>query len=139
MNPAGPGRGAWVAVGAAAVWATWLVVAAFVLPVYGSAISPSSGTPPDSAVHASQTLVEVNGPVAAVEMAVPLAATLVVAIAFRSGVHRVRMVVGWTATGLLAVFNVLGMLTVGVFVLPVTVALVLACLMTARAPRATGT
>ena len=143
MKPVGPGRGAWVAVVAAAAWASWLVVAAFVLPVYGSAITTRSGTPtslsPETVVHASQTLVEVNGPVAAVEMAVPLAATLVVALAFRSGVYRVRMVVGWTATGLLAMFNVLGMLTVGLFVLPVTVALVVACSLAARTAPAAGT
>ena len=90
-------------------------------------------------MHTTQTLVEVNGPVAAVEMAVPLAATLVVALAFRSGVYRVRMLVGWTATGLLAVFNVLGMLTIGVFVLPVTVALVVACLLAGRTAQTAGT
>jgi len=143
MKPVGPGRGAWVAVVAAAVWSSWLVVAAFVLPVYGSAITTSSGTPatvsPETVAHASQTLVEVNGPFAAVEMAVPLAATLVVALAFRSGVYRVRMLVGWTATGLLAVFNVLGMLTIGVFVLPVTVALVVACLLAGRTAQTAGT
>ena len=140
MKPVGPGRGAWVAVAAAAAWASWLVVAAFVLPVYGSTITTGSGTPtglsPETVVHTTQTLVEVNGPVAAVEMAVPLAATLVVALAFRSGVHRVRMVVGWTATGLLALFNALGTLTIGVFVLPVTAALVVACWLAGRTARA---
>jgi hypothetical protein len=38
----------------------------------------------------------------------------------------------WTATGLLATFNVLALLSIGIFVLPVTVCLVVACMQHAR-------
>jgi len=140
LKPPEPGRLMWFAVVAAAVWAIGLVVAAFRLPVYGSAIYSSSATPtsisPETVLRTSQTLVEVNGFIAAVEMAVPLVATLVVAAALRAGVHRVTLALAWTSTGLLAVFNLVGMLTVGVLMLPVTGALVLACVMASRTAHA---
>lgn len=136
MAAVGPGRAAWVAVVAAFVWACGLVVAAFKLPVYGAAIYSSSGTPTgitsNTTLRATQTLVEVNGSIAAVEMAVPLIATLAVATALRFGVHRTPLALAWTSTGLLAVFNLLAMLTIGVMVLPVTGALLVACFLATR-------
>jgi hypothetical protein len=37
------------------------------------------------------------------------------------------MPVAWTLTGLLAAFNLLAMLSIGVFILPITAALIVAC------------
>ena len=99
-----------------------LVVAAFVVPVYDSDSSSSSGeTSP-----ASDTLVGVNGMGVALVLAVPLLVTLAVGFALWHG-SRWAPPIAWTLTGLLAAANLLAMLSVGIFVLPVTAALVLAC------------
>jgi hypothetical protein len=105
-----------------AVYGVALVVAAFVLPAYDSVSSSSSG----GTSEASDTLVGVNGVGVALVLAVPLLVTLAVgcALALRS---RWSLPISWTLTGLLAAANLLAMLSVGIFVLPVTAALVLAC------------
>jgi hypothetical protein len=116
------GRVPAVALLVASVYAVALVVAAFVLPAYESDSSSSSG----ETGQTSDTLVGVNGLGVAVVLAVPLLVTLAVgsALWLRS---RWSLPIAWTLTGLLAAGNLLAMLSVGVFVLPVTAALVLAC------------
>ncbi len=99
-----------------------LVVAAFALPVYDSSSSSSSG----EATQSSDTLVGVNGPGAALVLGVPLLVTLAVGCALWLG-SRWALPIAWTLTALLAAGNLLAMLSVGVFVLPVTAALVFAC------------
>ena len=125
QTPAGEtrlGRVPAVALLVAAIYAAGLVVAAFVLPAYDSDSSSSSG----GTSQASETLVDVNGLGVALVLAVPLLVTLAVgcALALRS---RWSLPIAWTLTGLLAAANLLAMLSVGIFVLPVTAALVLAC------------
>ncbi len=116
------GRVPAVALLVAAAYGVALVVAAFALPVYDSDSSSSSG----ETSQASDTLVGANGMGVALVLAVPLFVTVAVgcALALRS---RWSLPIAWTLTGLLAALNLLAMLSVGIFVLPVTAALVLAC------------
>ena len=128
------GRVPAVALLAASAYGVALVVAAFVAPVYETDSSSSSGlTSP-----ASDTLVGQNGLGAAVVIAVPLLLTLAVGCALWLGSHRGALPVAWTLTGLLAAGNLLAMMSVGVFVLPVTAALVLACAKSRRAAPSPG-
>jgi hypothetical protein len=128
------GRVPAVALLGASAYGVALVVAAFVAPVYESTSSSSSG----ETTRASDTLVGVNGLSAAVVLAVPLVVTLVVGCALWLGSHRWAMPIAWTLTGLLAAGNLLAMLSVGVFVLPVTAALVVACAASRRPSRSPG-
>lgn len=112
-----------VALLGASAYGVALVVAAFVVPVYDSATSSSSG----GTTQASDTLVGFNGMSAAVLLAVPLVVTLAVGCALWLGPRRWALPIAWTLTGLLAAANLLAMLSVGVFVLPVTAALIVAC------------
>jgi hypothetical protein len=141
-KPTVPTRGMWLALATAAIWAVALVISAFLLPVYGTATYVSSGTDTGISpvpVPITQTVVEVNGLVGVVAMAVPLMAALVVLAALRRGVHGVSLIVVWTATGLLALFNLLAMLSIGVLMIPATGALLVACLLATRVARASGT
>ena len=54
-------------------------------------------------------------------------ATLAVGGALWHGSRRGAVPVAWMLAGLLAVFNMLAMLSVGVFFLPVSAALIIAC------------
>lgn len=116
------GRAPAVALLVAAAYGVALVVAAFTLPVYSS----DSSSSPGGTSQASDTLVGANGMGVALVLAVPLFVTVAVgcALALRS---RWSLPIAWTLTGLLAAVNLLAMLSVGIFVLPVTAALVLAC------------
>jgi hypothetical protein len=106
----------------AAAYGVALVVAAFVVPVYDSTSSSSSG----ETTSGSDTLVGSNGLGSALVLGIPLLATLVVGSALWQR-SRWSLPIAWTLTGLLAALNLLAMLSVGIFVLPVTAALVLAC------------
>jgi hypothetical protein len=116
------GRAPAVALLFAAAYGVALVVAAFTVPFYDSDSSSSSG----EASQASETLVGVNGPGVALVLGVPLLVTLAVGFALWQR-SRGAQPIAWTLTGLLAAANLLAMLSVGIFVLPVTAALVLAC------------
>jgi hypothetical protein len=100
-----------------------LVVAAFLVPVYDSDGFSSSG----DTTQSSATLVGENGLGAAVVLAVPLLVALAVGCALWQGSRRGAVPIAWTLTGLLAAGNLLAMLSVGVFVLPLTAALIVAC------------
>ena len=119
-----------VALPVAAAYGVALVVAAFVLPVYASDSSSSSG----ETSRGSDTLVGVNGPGVALVLAVPLLVTLAVGFALWQR-SRWALPITWSLTGLLAALNLLAMLSVGIFVLPVTAALVLACARSRRTAR----
>jgi hypothetical protein len=107
----------------AAVWGLGLVVAGFLVPVYQSETVSASG----GLTQGTGTLVGVNGPGVAVVLAVPLVATVLVACALLLRTRRGALPVAWALTAVLGAFNLLGMLTIGVFVVPVTAALVVAC------------
>ena len=118
-----PGRVTTTALCAAAAWAVALLVAAFVVPVYGSATATSSRVVADSA----ETFVHVNGLHGTVVIAVPLVCTVIVASALLLRSRRGALPCAWALTAALAAANLLAMLTIGLFVLPVTAALVVAC------------
>lgn len=115
----------------AGVYGIALVVAGFVVPVYRSTSVSSSGALTDG----SDTLVGVNGVGVVFVLGVPLLATVLVASALWSRSRRGALAIAWTLTGLLAAFNLLAMLSIGVFVLPVTAALIVACTSSRRPPR----
>ena len=59
---------------------------------------------------------------------VPLVATILVAAAlWLRGTRRWAGIVAWVITGLLACFNLLALASIGMFVVPVTAGLVIAC------------
>ncbi|MDG4794912.1 hypothetical protein [Micromonospora sp. WMMD1082] len=122
------GRVASVALLLAAAYGIALVVAGFVAPAYNTATtSASSG----ETTHGSDTIVGANGIGAAFVLGVPLLATVLVGCALwvRSAPS------AWALTGLLAVLNLLAMASIGLFVLPVTAALVVACSARRRQPK----
>ncbi len=113
-----------IALATALVWAAGLVIAAVLLPAYQSSGVSSSGT----VTNSSATLVEVNGWGVLLVAGAPLAAALVIWNALRRRRGRQGAgLVAWVVTALLVVFNVLAMLSIGVFLIPVTAALVVAC------------
>ena len=122
-----------ISLAVALAWAIGLVVAALLVPVYQSSGVSSSGTSSGvsssgTLTNGSATLVGVNGWAALLVAGAPLAAAAVTGYALwrRTG-RQGAGVVAWTVTGMLACFNFLAMLSIGVFVLPVTLALVVAC------------
>lgn len=103
----------------AIAWDLALIIGTFVVPVYSSDGSAGSG---------SDTLVGVNGTWVAGLVAIPLVVTLLVTSAlWRRGAAQTAGPTAWTITGLLIAFNLLAMLSIGIFVLPVTICLVVAC------------
>ena len=125
VRPAGSrfGRSTSVALLIAAVYGLALLVSAFIAPVYQSTSMSSSG----EVTQGSETLVAVNGLGVALVIAVPLLATLTVGAALWRHSRRGAVRMAWAVTGLLAVFNLLAMMSIGVLVVPVTVALTVAC------------
>lgn len=96
---------------AAGVWSAGLIAAAFL-------VTPS--------------LVQVNGPKVLVPVGAPLAVVVMVTLALavaRGRSARWPTVVAWLLAGLLDCLAFVGMLTVGVFLLPVAVAVTVACAM----------
>lgn len=119
-------RGEWMALAVALMWSAGLMVAAAVAPVYGSMTETSSGT----VTHGSATLVDVNGPAVLLPVGVPLLATVLVGCAlWRRDASGGAGPFAWTFTVLLAGFNVVAMASIGLFMLPVSAALGVACAM----------
>jgi amino acid permease len=91
------------------VWSIGLLVAALLAPAYGSA-----------------TLVDENGTRVLVVIAVPAVISAAVWLALRRKCTRggpVSGVVAWTCVSLLAVFCLLALASIGMFVMPVAVLL----------------
>ena len=111
---------------ASVVYGAVLVVAALTVPVYSGTIS--------------ETLVEVNGTKVVAIVAIPLVGAL-----FATGTVVVRLghahsgvgVVTWLVIGVLGAFTLLGMLTIGPFVAPVPICLLIGALRIQEAGRAT--
>ena len=117
------GRAASVALSIGAVCGIGLVVAGFLAPVYQSQGTSFSG----KIAHDTDTLVGVNGPAVVVVLAVPFLVTVLVACALMLRERRGAVLFAWALTGMLAAFNLLAMMTIGVFIVPVTAALIVAC------------
>ncbi len=118
-----------VSLGAALFLSLVLLASGFLVPVYSSESVSSSG----AATSTTETLVAVNGLNVLIVLAIPLLISLLVAAALRMDRRRAA----WILTGLLGLFAVLAILSIGFFVLPVVIALAVACA-TAR-PRALPT
>jgi len=113
-----------ISLAVALIWGTALIITAVLVPVYQSSSVSSSGP----VTAGSATLVGVNGWGALLVAGAPLVAAVVTACAlWRRAERHSAGVVAWAVTGLLICFNVLAMLSIGVFVIPVTVALAVAC------------
>lgn len=103
----------------AAAYGVLLVVGAFVAPLY-------QGSSSDGAVT-SASLVDVNGTWGGVVAAIPLVVTvLVTGLLVLAARHRSALVAAWVVIGLFGAFTLLGMLTIGIFLLPVVALLALA-------------
>lgn len=124
------GRRALIAWAVAIAWSIAVWFAAFSVPVYSSEGASSDGTVVDSGV----TLVGENGLSAVVVISVPLVVSLLVGATLAFVAWPAGRVLAWVLTGLLAALNVLALLSIGIFVLPVTIALVVTCA-TSRQPQ----
>jgi hypothetical protein len=112
----------------AAAYGIALIAAGFLAPIYDSSSTASSGVVSDG----SETLVGANGGGVVVTLAIPLVVTIVVAVALLLRPRRGAMPVAWTFTALLGAFNLVAMLSIGIFVIPVTAALIIACARSAQ-------
>lgn len=118
-----PRRTPVIALAVGGVWAAVLVVAGFLVPVYETTSTSSAG----DTTQGTATLVGENGASALVVLAIPLLATLLVAGALFLRPDRGGVAAAWVVTALLAGFTVLAIASLGLFVLPVTAALAIAC------------
>ncbi len=119
-------RDEWVALSVALLWSIGLLVAAVVAPAYHSTTETSSGT--ITSETATATLLDENGPAVLLLVGVPLLVTVIVGCAlWLRGAGRGAGPIAWTFTALLAGFNVLALASIGLFMVPVTAALVVVC------------
>jgi hypothetical protein len=112
--------------GVAVAWGVALPVGALLVPAYrGASVEMSGGT--TSTTTTSATLVQVNGSGVLVTVSVPLAIAVAVTLLLsRRAPGRGPGVAATALIGLLAAGTVLAMMSIGIFVLPVTVCLALA-------------
>jgi hypothetical protein len=113
-----------VFLGLATVWSGVLVMLAVILREPTST-SDNVG----SHIASGMTLVQENGSKVLIPVGLPLVLTLCVALLMWSRYRRHRPLVGvgvWVCVGLLLALSLLGILSVGIFILPVTVLVVLA-------------
>jgi hypothetical protein len=129
----------------AALWCIGLVVAAAMLPFYRSetatALGTADGATSRSATTGTGTLLEVNGAGVLVVVSMPLVAVVLVwaALLLRRRRHRYGAgPLAWTIVGLLGALAFVGMLTIGIFILPVVVLLAIACAAAPQTPRPIG-
>jgi hypothetical protein len=122
------GRAALALALAACFWSALLVAAAFLLPVYSGQLAGPRGVATESA-----TLVAVNGPGVAAVMAIPLLLSLLVFAGLHQKCSRGGTAgtgLAWTGIALLAALAVIGMMSIGVAVLPAVVLLIVAARLT---------
>lgn len=114
---------------AAFVWSAALVGAAFLLPVYGSSSTSSTGAHSST----SLTLVHVNGPGVLIPVGVPLIIVALVWVALHRKCSRGGRVAGYVAQTLvwmLAAACLVAIASVGLFILPVAALLARAAAIT---------
>ena len=119
--------------GAAALWSVGLVVAAIFAPVYSSTSGAAGHSRANLAqvyTHTPATLVQANGFKVLALVGLPLLATVMVTFALGRRRRKVECGAGpfaWTMTVLLAGAALLGMFSIGPFIVPVGVLLAVAC------------
>jgi hypothetical protein len=109
------------ALGTAILLSTLLILVGMVAPHY----SPDAG---------SQASAETTGAAALMVMALPMLITVFVAGSLAAGWR----LVAWALTGLLGAFAALTLVTIGVFVLPIVLALAAACVTSVSGDTALG-
>jgi hypothetical protein len=149
MEQARPSLGRWPTglTASAFAWGVTLMGAAILLPVSGSESSSasvsSSGGHLATATHsATSTLLQANGYWVLIPTGIPALIAAIVWMALRrrrSHGSRTSGYLVWSSIGLLAAFCLLAILSIGVFVIPVAVALAVAASLTpAGAPLGAG-
>lgn len=116
-----------VALGVAVVAAVGLLVIAFVAPLYTATSSGGSGSSTGTA-----TLVQVNGVGVLIPLGLPLLLSLGAAASLWADRSWSRNL-AWALTAATLFLTILSLASVGLFMLPVATALVVACLSHARA------
>lgn len=119
----------WVLLAAATVWSAALLVVAMTAPLYETtSVDATTSSAGVGHVTQSSTLIAENGSGVMLIMGIPLLVTIIVAVAlWTRGSRPGAGPVAWTLTCLLCVFNLLAMLTIGLFVIPVTACLIVVC------------
>lgn len=132
------GRGTRVALVVAVGWGVALLIAAAAVPAVSSTSVSGSGPGTQTTVtHSSSTLLEGEGPSVLVPVAAPLVAAGGVACILRRRRTQGRPgvgAVGWTVVAVLGILDLLGAMSIGLFMVPVTIALAVACALTPAAP-----
>ncbi len=101
-----------------------LIGLALLAPAYTTSETSSSSSDGTRTVREySQTLVAAEGASVLIVLAIPLVVSLAVSAALWLGRRRTA----WVLTGALGCFAVLGLASIGLFVLPAVLALALAC------------
>jgi hypothetical protein len=115
----------------AAVWSVALMVLALVAPAYSGESSSASmegdGATTTSTTSTTATMVQVNGVYVLFLLAIPLAITGLVALLLRFRGSAGALIGAWALTLLLGAFCFVGLMSIGLFVAPVALALVVAC------------
>ena len=116
---------------AALVWSLGLLLAALIAPVY----STSSASDVNGVTLGSATLVQENGAWVLILVGIPAAVSALVIVALRARRSGARWgtPLAWTAIALLTAEALVGVMTIGLFIVPAIVLLVVA---TRRAPGA---
>lgn len=120
------GRVRIAALGFAVLWSALLPVGGLTLPLYGTASESTTDGPFSGSLSGSATLVAVNGGGVLVVLLVPLLVSVLVA-AFQAVGTPPATVAAWLLTAALFGLTAIAMLSIGIFVLPVPIALALAC------------
>ncbi len=127
------------ALAVAALWSIALLVGAATLPAYRSTTVSGTGMPGGAVRESTSTatLIEVNGSSVLLVVGIPLAAVTVVSVLLlwrrrhrKSGAGALA----WVVVGLLGGVAFLGMLTIGIFLMPAVGLLGLACATAPTAP-----
>lgn len=114
--------------GIAVLWASALPILALLLPVYSGESVEMSGDGTTVTAASSATMVQVDGWQVLITMSVPLVVAVLVTVLLSIRTRRAwPLALAWTAAGLLALATLLAMLSVGLFVVPVTACLIAAC------------
>lgn len=110
---------------AALVWSLGLVVAALVAPAYSTA-SQSAGV--DGVTLGSATLVQENGAWVLILVGIPALVSAIVMLALRARRSGARWAapLAWGAIGVLTAEALVGIMSIGLFLIPAIVLLVLA-------------
>lgn len=111
-----------VALVIAAVLGLALVIWALTFPAYEGLETTSDGV----THHLTRTMVEENGPRVMIPVSIPLAVTGLVALLVLRGPEPAARILAWVLVGLLGAFAVLAMFSIGIYVLPVVIALAVA-------------